>query len=814
MPAKAAPHTLRPPVTFPVPEKGSLTVVESSERLEGIIQSAIDAIVIVDEQQHILVFNPSAERMFRCQEQEAVGTRLERFIPQRFRAEHGAVFERARQNDVDMRGVSTLPTSAGLRADGEEFSCEASIAPYEAGGRREFTIVIRDVTERKQFEEALLRRVAFETFLFELSKTFIGLPDEQVDSHMEQGLARVGEFLQMDRITLLELSRDRGVMTVAYSWNHAGVAAPLPVLTTQMQPWWVGQVLRGDVTLAAHVDDLPEEAAAEREYLRQRGIASVASIPLKVGGEIAGAISFVTTRRYVTWTPTLVNELRAISDILWNALKRHQAMRALVATEALARDNEERFRLAMNTVAAGVYTTDLQGAVTYMNPAAEVMFGWTMGELLGRKMHDTIHYKHPDGAPYPASDCPGFQVLQKGIELREHADVFIRKDGSFFPVVFSASPLKRDGRTVGIVVALRDDTQRRVAERAMRESEERFRLIASTVPVIIWMSDVDQRCTYVNESWTTLLGRSREDALGRGWADGIHPDDIERSLETYANALARREPFQVEHRLRTSDAEFRWFLVQATPRHTTERMFAGYIGSAVDVTERKAAEAALSTLSQRLIRAQEQERARLARELHDDINQQLALLAMRLDALKLRSQASAPELEPDIAKAIDAVVALTTDVQGLSHRLHSSKLMLLGLEAAARHLCRELSDRLSIDIHFESKGVVAVVEEDVSVGLYRVLQEALQNAIKHSGSRRVDVLLQGSSHEITLTVQDSGIGFEPNTALRGRGLGLISMKERLKLVDGELRVDTRSPGGTTIRARVPVKQVTQRSETV
>jgi signal transduction histidine kinase len=243
-------------------------------------------------------------------------------------------------------------------------------------------------------------------------------------------------------------------------------------------------------------------------------------------------------------------------------------------------------------------------------------------------------------------------------------------------------------------------------------------------------------------------------------------------------------------------------------------MFAGYIGSAVDVTERKAAEAALSTLSQRLIRAQEQERARLARELHDDINQQLALLAMRLDALKLRSQASAPELEPDIAKAIDAVVALTTDVQGLSHRLHSSKLMLLGLEAAARHLCRELSDRLSIDIHFESKGVVAVVEEDVSVGLYRVLQEALQNAIKHSGSRRVDVLLQGSSHEITLTVQDSGIGFEPNTALSGRGLGLISMKERLKLVDGELRVDTRSPGGTTIRARVPIKQVTQRSETV
>ena len=129
--------------------------------------------------------------------------------------------------------------------------------------------------------------------------------------------------------------------------------------------------------------------------------------------------------------------------------------------ETVQGESEERFRLAMNNVASGLYTLDLQGLVTYVNPAAETMFGWTDAELLGKKMHDVTHYKHPDSTPFPASECPGLQVLQKGIELREHEDMFIRKDGSFFPVVYSASPLKKNAQTVGIVVGFRDDTQRR-----------------------------------------------------------------------------------------------------------------------------------------------------------------------------------------------------------------------------------------------------------------------------------------------------------------------------------------------------------------
>ena len=651
-------------------------------------------------------------------------------------------------------------------------------------------------------EQTLRRRVEFGELLFDLSRTFIGLTEEEVDVNMERGLARVGEFLEMDRVTLLELSRDRREMAATYSWSLQGVPPAPAVITKGAQPWWVGQVLSGEVSLASHVEDLPEEAAAEKEYLRQRGIASAASIPLRVSGEIAGVISFVTLHRHVTWTEELVNELRAVGDILWNALKRRRSTQALRAAQDFLHDSEERFRLAMNNVAAGLYTVDLNGLVTYVNPAAEAILGWTTAELLGRKMHDMTHYKHPDGTLFPASECPGLNVLQKGIELREHEDTFIRKDGSFVPVVFSASPLKKDQMTVGIVVGFRDDTARREAERAVRESEERFRLMANAAPVLIWMSDVDKRCTYFNQGWLKFTGRSLEAELGHGWTEGVHPDDFEKCLDTSTKAFDRREPFQMEYRLRRADGEYRWIYDHGVPRFKEDHSFAGYIGSCIDVTESKQVAEALSTVNQRLIQAHEEERTHLARELHDDIVQRLALLSVNLQLVK---RAPLPaEADRKIAKAIQGVADLTTDLQTLSHRLHSSKLEFLGLARAAAGFCAEVSDQQGVEIDFHADNIAKTLPTEISLCLFRVLQEALQNAIKHSGSHSFEVALRGHVNAVELMVKDSGSGFDLQQSIKGRGLGLTSMKERLALVHGQLSIHSELGRGTTVQARVPL----------
>jgi signal transduction histidine kinase len=259
----------------------------------------------------------------------------------------------------------------------------------------------------------------------------------------------------------------------------------------------------------------------------------------------------------------------------------------------------------------------------------------------------------------------------------------------------------------------------------------------------------------------------------------------------------------------TRDGERRVVLVSAGSVVDAEGNLLHSTSVHVDITERKRAEEALSTVNQRLIEAQEEERARLARELHDDINQRLALLVVKLQSLQQSLPPSMVEIRHAIAEASDESEGLGSDIQALSHRLHSSKLEYLGLASAAGGFCRELTDRQGMEIEFHSEGIPKDLPREISLCLFRVLQEALQNAIKHSRSRHFEVSLSGGSSGVELTMRDSGIGFDPEDATRGSGLGLISIRERLKLVNGKLFIDSQSQRGTTILARVPLSPKTK-----
>jgi len=262
----------------------------------------------------------------------------------------------------------------------------------------------------------------------------------------------------------------------------------------------------------------------------------------------------------------------------------------------------------------------------------------------------------------------------------------------------------------------------------------------------------------------------------------------------------------MEYRLRRRDGAYRWIFDSGTPLYSAEGVFAGYIGSCMDVTARKVAEGVLATFGQRLIWAQEEERARIARELHDDISQRLALVAADLNGL-MRSLPAEARASQKAGRTVAMVKDLARDVQGLSHRLHSSRLDHLGLAAAAEGLCKELSVQ-GVEIDFHCERIPRHLAKEISLCAFRVLQEAVQNAIKHSGAQVFQVSLTGSEKEIQLVVQDSGSGFDPSQAAKWNGLGLTSMRERLRAVHGHLSIESRPQQGTTIHARIPIRPET------
>jgi signal transduction histidine kinase len=217
---------------------------------------------------------------------------------------------------------------------------------------------------------------------------------------------------------------------------------------------------------------------------------------------------------------------------------------------------------------------------------------------------------------------------------------------------------------------------------------------------------------------------------------------------------------------------------------------------------RKLMQEARASVDRGLIDAEERERARIARELHDDICQRMAILAIGIDELRTVVPSPTVKVVSSLDGLLDQAQHLTSDIQAVSHTLHSSKLEQLGLVRTMKSFCERFARQQKVEVHFWSHELSTKPPPEVSHALFRVLQEALHNSVKHSGTQEFEVKLSGASDVIHLAVRDSGVGFDPKVAMKNEGLGLISMRERMKLVNGEFSIDSHLNHGTTINAAV------------
>lgn len=330
-------------------------------------------------------------------------------------------------------------------------------------------------------------------------------------------------------------------------------------------------------------------------------------------------------------------------------------------------------------------------------------------------------------------------------------------------------------------------------------------MIVESAPVVVWMTDQENHCTYLSKYWHEFTGRDPETDLGYGWKVALHPDDSERAAQDLIDASQWLTPCRGEYRVLHANGGYGWLHSHGVPHFNADGSYAGYIGTCVDITQHERDKRAGVEVQTSLVLGQEAERKRVAKELHDDIVQRLALLGLELSEAEQLCLTASPTLEGKLTTLRQHVESIALDVHRISHNLHPSALVHLGLVSALRGLCHEFSEQTHIAIDFTTDVASVQTSQDVGIAFYRVTQECLTNIARHSGSRRALVALGGGSGVLHLTISDMGVGFDTERPPSVVGLGLVSITERARMIGADVRITSAPSQGTTIALRVPME---------
>ncbi len=269
------------------------------------------------------------------------------------------------------------------------------------------------------------------------------------------------------------------------------------------------------------------------------------------------------------------------------------------AADRAQRDSERRLDAVLNNTRMAVFLMDERQHCVYANAAAETLTGYSLEQMTGRPLHDVVHHTRPDGSHYPLEECPIDRAFPERAQM-DGEELFVRADGSFYPVRFTASPLlDEDGQPVGTIIEARDITESRARDAALRESEARFRNMADHAPVMMWVTDADGRCTYLNRAWYDFTGQSETGGTDLDRLGAVHPDDRGWASDVFLRANTAQQAFRLEYRLRHRDGSDRWAIDAASPRFDADGTFLGHIGSVIDIHERREAENALRLSEER-----------------------------------------------------------------------------------------------------------------------------------------------------------------------------------------------------------------------
>jgi PAS domain S-box-containing protein len=453
---------------------------------------------------------------------------------------------------------------------------------------------------------------------------------------------------------------------------------------------------------------------------------------------------------------------------------------------------EQRLRVIIDTIPTIIWHKSPDGSADFLNKRFREYTGLSTEDGMGWGWMKAFHPDDRVTKEWRAALAAG-KPFEKEVRLRG-------ADGEYRWFLLRALPLRDEEGNIAEWYGLSIDIEER------KRTEKETRALIDAIPQQIWSGPPDGTLDYCNERWRSYMGLELEDLRGDGWQTMLHPDDRERVLRAWHESVVNGTPYEQEERHRGADGTYRWFLARGVPLRDAEGRIVRWYGTNTDIEARKRAEEELGRLSGQLLRAQEEERRKIARDLHDSTAQHLALLSAALQRLQSSDTPRSDKSRQLFAEAEELAAQVLREVRTLSYLLYPPMLEESGLEDAIHHYVEGYMERSGIQVDVHVSADFGRLGRDKEMALFRVAQESLTNVQRHSGSARAHIRLNRIQNRVTLEVRDEGRGVGGGADRRRNapaGVGIASMRERIRQIGGQLEIES-SSAGTTVRATITV----------
>ena len=751
---------------------------ESEEFSTRVLSVSSNPILVISSDTTIRYVNPAFEMLTGYTAESLVGQRP----PYPWWTNRPPVVELPDLDAIDLRQGHTYEEQFRSK-NGRDFTVEATFLPVRDGAEYKYYVTTWvDITARKRVAAALEFRAGFERIVSTLAAEVVAASRTELDAAIERGLGAIGSFAGVDRSYILLFQEDGLLLDNTHEWCAAGIAAQRAELHNlpfdSMVPWLASQIRRLEPVYIPDMAALPRAAEAERRYFCDLGIHSLVCVPMVAAGRLIGILGFDSVRRAKVWTEDVISLLRVAADVFTGAIERRSAVSALAASEAKLRSI---FRAAPTGVGLVV-----NRVLQEVNEQFCEMLGYAREELIGRD----ARFVYPTQADYAYVGKEKYrQIKEQGtgsVETR-----FRRKDGGILDVLLSSTPLDPDDLSAGVTFTALDITDRKSGERALRESEARFRSILVASPDAITVTDAQGNVTVCNDAALRLMGyESRGELVGKPSLQMVAPEDRERAEQDLRRVLEEGMVRDLRHTTLRLDGTRVEVETSATVLQDVSGKPVSIVAATRDVTERERLQHEIAESSRR-------ERERFQRDLHDSVCQQLAGIGLMLGRLRRRLKDSASAEAEAVEEIGGLVYAVDEQAQQIAKGLQPVSEDPNSLATALEDLAARTSAATELSCRFYRRGAVAVADRDAASQLFLIAQEAVHNAVRHAAAGRIGISLSGKDNRRKLTVRDDGQGL-PEPGARGGGMGLRIMAHRATSIGASLEVRGKPGKGTSV----------------